>query len=378
MPFLEGRHRKLAERVRAFADEVLAPLEHQEEDVDSLSRSLLAKLGEAELTTLAVPAPYGGGGRLLDVRTLCVVREQLARRMGLADFAFAMQGLGSYPLALAGSDAQKARILPEVASGRLAAAFALTEPEAGSDVAALSCTARRDGNHWVINGRKRYISNAPFFGAMTLFARSQEGSVGSKGVSAFLVEPDTPGVRVEPLEVISPHPIGDVIFEDARLPADALLGVEGIGFRLAMATLDVFRPTVGAAAIGMAQRAHDEAIAHVRSRKQFGGPLAEKQGIQWMIADNEVELAAARALVLQAAWKKDNGADRITKEAAMAKLLATESAQRVIDRSLQLHGGLGVTKGSAVERLYREVRALRIYEGASEIQRTVIAKFALD
>jgi acyl-CoA dehydrogenase len=282
-----------------------------------------------------------------------------------------MQGLGSHPIAIAGSEEQKRRLLPGVASGELAAAFALTEPEAGSDAAAIACTARLVGDEWIVHGRKRFISNATIFGVMTLFARTGEGN---RGVSAFVVEPDTPGVRVVPQEPMAPHPLGEVIFEEARLPKNALLGAEGAGFKLALGTLDVFRTTVGAAALGMARRAQEEAVAHVRTRRQFGAPLAELQGVQFLIAENEVELEAARLLVHRAAWVKDGGAARVTREAAMAKLVATENAQRIIDRSLQLHGGLGVMRGTPVERLYREIRALRIYEGASEVQKLVIAR----
>lgn len=377
MPFLEKRHHALATKVRRFGDEFLRAIEHEEEDVDDLARKILLELGKAGIGAYAVPAPYGGGSELLDVRALCVIRENLAWRMGLADFAFALQGLGSYPIALAGSEEQKKRILPKVASGELVAAFALTEPEAGSDAGAIACSARLVGDEWVVNGRKRFISNASIFGAMTLFARTDPDAKGSKGVSAFLVEANTPGVRVNVQTPMSPHPLGEIIFEDARLPKDALLGVEGIGFRIAMATLDVFRCTVGAAAVGMGQRAHDEAIAYVKGRQQFGAPLAEAQGVQFLLADSEVELDTGRLLVHRAAWAKDKGAARITREAAVAKLVATENAQRVIDRSLQLHGGSGVLRGSVPERLYREIRALRIYEGASEIQKLVIARMAL-
>ncbi len=369
--FLEQRHLDLAAQVKAFGDEFLAPIEHREDGVDELAKSILRKLGDAGFTRWSVSGAYGGHADPLDVRALCVIREQLAWRMGLADFCFAMQGLGSYPIALAGSEAQKKRLLPGVASGELAAAFALTEPEAGSDAGALACSARRVGDEWIVNGRKRFISNAPIFGVMSLFARTGEGN---KGVSAFVVEAGTPGVRIEAQEPIAPHPIGEVIFEDARLPASALLGAEGTGFKVALTTLDVFRTTVGAAALGMAQRAQDEAIAHVKSRKQFGAPLADLQGVQFLLADSEVELEAARLLVHRAAYVKDGGAARVTREAAIAKLVATENAQRVIDRSVQLHGGAGVMRGTPVERLYREVRALRIYEGATEVQKLVIAR----
>ncbi len=371
MAFLEPRHEELAQRVRAFADEAIRPIEHREDDVDRLALEILAHLGQAGLTAYAVPAAYGGALEVLDVRSICVIRETLAYRMGLADFMFAMQGLGTYPIFLAGSEAQKKEWLPKVARGEVAAAFALTEPEAGSDAGAIACTARREGDHWIVNGHKRFISNASIFGVMTLFARTPQG------VSAFLVPQGTPGVRVRTQETICPHPLGEVVFEDARLPADALLGEEGKGFRLALATLDVFRATVGAAALDMAQRALDEAVAHVKRRHQFGAPLAALQGVQFLLADNEAELQAARLLVHRAAWTKDRGAARITLEAALAKMVATENAQRVIDRALQLHGGLGVIKGTPVERLYREIRALRIYEGATEVQKAVIARHLL-
>lgn len=367
MAFLEPRHHALASEVRAFGEEALLPLERREDEVDALTLSILHALGEAGLTSHAIPAPGGA----LDVRALCVIRENLAYRMGLADFAFAMQGLGTYPISLAGSEEQRRRHLPGVAKGEVAAAFALTEPEAGSDAGALRCEARRVGDEWIVTGRKRFISNATIFGVMTLFARTGEGP---RGVSAFVVEPGTPGVTILPQEAMCPHPIGEVIFEEARLPKAALLGEEGAGFRLALSTLDVFRPTVGAAAVGMAQRAQDEAIAHVKGRRQFGAPLGDLQGVQFLLAESEAELWSARLLVHRAAWTKDGGAERITQEAALAKMVATENAQRIIDRSLQLHGGTGVMKGTPVERLYREVRALRIYEGATEVQKTVIAR----
>jgi len=371
MAFLEDRHHALAREVRAFGDEVLRPVEHREDGVDELFVSILRKLGEAGFGRYGVPRAFGGKFDTLDVRSLCVIRENLAWRMGLADFAFAMQGLGSYAIALAGTEEQKARYLPRVASGELPAAFALTEPGAGSDAGAVSCRARLVGDEWVIDGQKRFISNATIFGVMTLFARTSDGP---KGVSAFVVDANTPGVRVVPQETMAPHPLGEVFFEEARLPRAALLGAEGAGFKLALTTLDLFRTTVGAAALGMAQRAQDEAVGHVRDRRQFGGPLADLQGVQFLLADSEVELDAARLLVHRAAWTKDMGAARVTREAAVAKLVATENAQRVIDRSLQLHGGIGVIRGTAVERLYREIRALRIYEGATEVQKLVIAR----
>lgn len=367
--FLEERHRSLGREIRSFGATHLREVEFQEEGIDELAARILKQLGEAGILRHAVGG--GPGMEPLDVRSICVIRENLGWRLGLADFCFALQGLGSHPIALAGTEAQKKRLLPAVAAGEFAAAFALTEAEAGSDAGALSCSAVRVGGEWVINGSKRFISNAPNFGVMTLFARTGEGR---RGVSAFVVEAGTPGIRVVPQHPMSPHPIGELFFEDVRLPADALLGEEGRGFALALATLDVFRTTVGAAALGMAQRAQDEAVDHVKSRRQFGAPLADLQGIQFLLAENEVELEAARLLVYRAAAVKDGGAERVTREAAIAKLVATENAQKVIDRALQLHGGSGVMRGAAVERLYREIRALRIYEGASEVQKVLIAR----
>lgn len=367
--FLEERHQVLAREVRAFGDAYLADVEFREDGTDELARRILAELGRAGLLRHAVGG--GPGSAPLDVRSICVIRENLAWRMGLADFCFAMQGLGSHPIALAGSEDQKKRLLPPVAAGESAAAFALTEAEAGSDAAALSCRATKVAGGWVIDGSKRFISNAPNFGVMTLFARTGEGK---NGVSAFVVEAGTPGVRVVPQHPMSPHPIGEIHFDQVKLPSEALLGEEGRGFALALATLDVFRTTVGASALGMATRAQDEAVNHVKARHQFGAPLADLQGVQFLLAESEVELDAARLLVYRAAAVKDGGAPRVTREAAVAKLVATENAQKVIDRALQLHGGGGVMRGSAVERLYREIRALRIYEGASEVQKLLIAR----
>lgn len=367
--FLETRHHTLGEEIRRFGDECLAAVEFREDDTDAFAATILRRLGEERILRHAVGG--GPGMEPLDVRSICVIRENLAHRMGLADFCFAMQGLGSHPIALAGTESQRRKLLPPVSSGEWAAAFALTEAEAGSDAGALSCKATLVGDEWVIEGSKRFISNAPNFGVMTLFARTGEGK---RGVSAFVVEAGTPGVRVVPQQPMSPHPIGEIFFEEARLPKSALLGEEGRGFAIALATLDVFRTTVGASALGMAQRAQDEAVAHVKSRRQFGAPLADLQGVQFLLAESEVELDAARLLVYRAAAVKDGGAPRVTREAAIAKLVATENAQKVIDRAVQLHGGAGVMRGTAVERLYREIRALRIYEGASEVQKLLIAR----
>jgi acyl-CoA dehydrogenase len=286
---------------------------------------------------------------------------------------FAMQGLGSFPLAFAGSKQIKLRILPKVKSGDAIAAFAITEPEAGSDVSALQTTARRDGTGYVVDGVKTFISNAGLAEFYTVFAKTASAK-GSKGISAFVVEKDSPGFSVEEkIELIAPHPIGRIRFDGCRVPAENLLGGEGEGFKIAMTTLDTFRPTVGAAAVGLAWRALDEAIGYSKLRVQFGRPLAEFQATQMKLADMATELDAARLLVHRAAWKRDTEGGRVTRESAMAKLFATEAAQRIIDTAVQIHGGTGVVRGSIVEHLYREVRALRIYEGTSEIQKLVIA-----
>jgi acyl-CoA dehydrogenase len=325
-----------------------------------------------------VPAEYGGLHRRLDVRTLCLAREILGFRDGLSDFSFAMQGLGSGPITLFGSDILKQRYLPPVRDGRAIAAFAISEPEAGSDVAALATTARADGAaHVRIDGCKTWISNGGIADYYIVFARS-EPAPGAKGLSAFVVDADTPGLTIaERIEVIAPHPLATLSFEGVRVPIANRIGKPGDGFKIAMATLDVFRSTVGAAALGFARRALFETIAHAGKRQLFGAPLGDLQLTQAAIADSASEVDASALLVYRAAWTKDMGAERVTSEAAMAKMFATEAAQRVIDRAVQIHGGLGVTKGIKVEELYREIRALRIYEGATEVQKIVIAREAL-
>jgi acyl-CoA dehydrogenase len=319
-----------------------------------------------------VPAPAGIAERL-DVRSLCVSRETLAYRSALADFAFAMQGLGAGPISLFGTDDQKAAYLPGVAAGELVPAFALSEAEAGSDVANVSTTATRDGDAWVIDGEKTWISNAGIADFYIVFART--GEAGAKGLSAFVVEAGAAGMEVAGrLETISPHPLGTIRLSACRVPAEALLATPGAGFRVAMATLDVFRSTVGAAAVGLARRALDETVSHVRSRQLFGGPMADLPGVQAKVAAMATDIDAAALLVYRAAWMKDAGAERVTKEAAMAKSFATEAAQRVIDAAVQLFGGRGVTAGHIVERLYRDIRPLRIYEGATEVLGLVVGR----
>jgi acyl-CoA dehydrogenase len=309
------------------------------------------------------------------VRTLCLAREILAFRDGLSDFAFAMQGLGTASISLFGAPALKARYLPPVRDGRAIAAFALSEPEAGSDVAALATTARADGaSHLRIDGSKTWISNGGIADHYVVFARTGEGP-GAKGLSAFVVDADAPGLSVaERIEVIAPHPLATLRFDGVRVPLAHRLGGPGDGFKVAMATLDVFRSTVGAAALGFARRALYETVERAASRKLFGAPLAELQLTQAAIADSASEVDASALLIYRAAWTKDQGAARVSREAAIAKMFATEAAQRVIDRAVQLHGGFGVTKGVKVEELYREIRALRIYEGATEVQKVVIAR----
>lgn len=323
-----------------------------------------------------VPGEFGGAQAIVEVMAICVLREELAYRNAAADSLFAVQGLGSHPVLLAGSDAQKQALLPKVANGTVLFAFALTEPEAGSDVAALSTRAVKTKDGWTLNGQKRFISNAGVATHYTVFARTGEGP---KGISAFVVPASTPGFRVsKQMELMGEHPIGELELTACHVPADALLGDEGAGMKLALSTLDVFRSTVGAAAVGMARRALDEALSYVKTRKQFGAPLAELSAVQALLADCAVELEASRLLVHMAATTKDQGQARVTYEAAVCKLFATEAAQRIVDRCLQVHGGNGVVKGFAVERLYRDVRALRIYEGASEVQRLVIARHLLN
>ena len=341
-------------------------------DVDTESRRLVRLLGDGGWLRYVVPAQYGGLTEHFDVRSLCIIRETLAYQSGLADFVFAMQGLGTGSITLFGSDELKQKYLPRVARGEAIAAFAISEAEAGSDVGAMQCTARADGGSWVINGEKTWISNAGIADHYVVFCRIPEG--GDKSYGAFVVDADAAGFSVtERIEVIAPHVLGTLRFENCRVPASALVGAPGAGLKVALATLDVFRTTVAAAALGFARRALDEAVQFTRQRKGFGKTIAEMQLTQARIADMALAIDAAALLIYRAAWTKDHGEARITREAAMAKLFATESAQKVIDDAVQLHGGRGVVHGAVVERLYREIRALRIYEGTSEIQKIVIA-----
>ena len=364
-PFFEEQHRSVAEHV----EQVARDLNVDHSDVDASCRSLVANLGAANL--LEMTASVQGK---LDVRSLCLAREILARHDGLADFAFAMQGLGTGAISLFGSDEQKAAWLPLTSSGKAIAAFALTEPQSGSDVANSTMTADSDGDTYVLNGEKTWISNGGIADVYTLFARTGEAP-GAKGLSAFIVTPDIPGFEIaERLETIAPHPLARLRFTDCRIPSSAMLGAPGQGFKVAMSVLDVFRSTVAAAALGFARRALDEALERVSTRHIAGDPLFDLQMVQAHIADMALDIDASALLIYRAAWSKDSGGGRISREAAMAKLFSTEQAQSVIDKAVQLYGGEGVRSGNTVERLYREIRALRIYEGASDVQKVIIAR----
>ena len=370
-PFFTDRHRALAEGIERWC---ATKLPVGRADVDAACRELVQQLGCDGWLNHTAPDPQQLSP--LDVRTLCLIREILARHDGLADFAFAMQGLGAGPISLFGNAKQR-EWLKRTRSGQAIAAFALTEQSSGSDVANIAMTANRFGDGYVLDGEKTWISNGGLADLYVVFARTGEGP-GAKGISAFVLPKGLVGFSVvEKLEVIAPHPLARLKFERVTVPASAMIGAPGEGFKIAMATLDIFRATVGAAALGFARRALDEAIARTKKRELFGGPLVEMQMVQEKIAEMAVDIDAAALLVYRAAWAKDNGAARVTREAAMAKLFATERAQQVIDKAVQLHGGDGVRRGNIVERLYREIRALRIYEGASEVQKIVIARQTL-
>jgi acyl-CoA dehydrogenase len=373
-PFFEENHRRFARELRAFAAREIAGLADRE-DVDGSCRSLVGALGRAGWLRATVPQAYGGLHGFLDVRALCLAREILAYHDGLADFAFAMQGLGTGAITLAGSEALKARYLPPAARGEAIAAFALSEAQAGSDVAAIMTEAAADGpDHVRLTGEKSWISNGGIADHYVVFARSGEGP-GAKGLSAFVLDASTEGLSIaERIDVMAPHPLATLRLEECRVPLSQRIGAGGDGFRIAMATLDLFRATVGAAALGFARRALDEALAHARTRRLFGGPLSDLQLTQAALAEMATAIDASALLVYRAAWVKDCGAARVTREAAMAKMHASEAAQGVIDRAVQIFGGLGVTRGVKVEELYREIRALRIYEGATEVQKIIIAR----
>ncbi len=367
-PFFGNDHRTWAEKV----EEVAKGLSVDHSNIDVACQELVKTLGEA-----GVLRPTASENGRFDVRKLCLAREVLSRHSGLADFSFAMQGLGTGAITLFGNDDQKAYWLPKTKSGQAISAFALTEPGSGSDVANSSMTAKGDGNEYVLNGEKTWISNGGIADLYTVFARTGEGP-GARGLSAFLVTPDALGFEiVERLETIAPHPLATLRFNNCRIPKSALIGELGEGFKISMAVLDVFRPTVAAAALGFARRAFDEALTRVKTRHVQGAPLFDLQMVQGHIADMALNIDAAALLIYRAAWAKDNGASRISREAAMAKLFSTEQAQKVIDKAVQLFGGDGVRSGMPVEQLYREIRALRIYEGASDVQKIIIARQSL-
>ncbi|MEO4041717.1 acyl-CoA dehydrogenase family protein [Hoeflea sp. CAU 1731] len=373
-PFFESRHAAFHDELDQWAANALITIDHS--DTDAACRGLVKLIGDAGfLKHTAIDPDDENSG--IDVRTICLMREIMARHDGLADFVVAMQGLGTGAISLFGTDEQKRAWLPRTRAGDAISAFALSEPRSGSDVANMELSALRDGDDYVLNGEKTWISNGGIADVYTVFARTGEGE-GARGVSAFLVPADTPGLNIaERLEVIAPHPLARLEFVDCRLPASAMIGRPGEGFRIAMSVLDVFRSTVGAAALGFARRALDETLTRAAKRELFGAPLSELQMVQGHIADMALDIDAAALLIYRAAWTRDNGAPRITREAAMAKLYATDKAQSVIDKAVQIHGGDGVRKGHITESLYREIRALRIYEGASDVQKVIIARQAL-
>ncbi|WP_019451640.1 acyl-CoA dehydrogenase family protein [Cupriavidus sp. BIS7] len=377
LPFFDDAHRTLERELDAWCGENLQHVDHH--DADAACRALVRQLGQAGWLRYCVPAAFGGALPALDSRALCVLRETLARHDGLADFAFAMQGLGSGAITLAGSDAVRERYLPRVARGEAIAAFALSEPEAGSDVAAMQCSARLsdDGTHYVLDGAKTWISNGGIADFYCVFARTGEAP-GARGITAFVVDADAPGLTIaERIDVIAPHPLATLRFDNCRVPVGNRLGDAGQGFKVAMMTLDIFRASVAAAALGFGRAALDDALARATSRPMFGGVLADLQLTQAAIGDMATAIDSAALLTYRAAWLRDVKQQRTTREAAMAKMVATENAQQVIDRAVQIFGGLGVKVGTRVEGLYREIRSLRIYEGATEVQKLIIARETL-
>lgn len=376
-PFLEPRHKALATELelwtgRVLCDEPAHGLSVPE--VDNACRKLVRQLGDGGWLKYAIGGlAYGASADTIDTRAVCLIRETLARHSGLADFAFAMQGLGSGAISIFGSHEQKQRYLPCVAKGSAIAAFAISETDAGSDVAALQCAARKDGDSYVISGEKTWISNGGIADFYVLFVRTSE-EAGAKGISAFIVDANTPGLEIaERIEVMAPHPLARLLFKDCRIPAAQRLGDQGQGFKIAMSTLDIFRSSVAAAALGFARRALQEALSRSTSRKMFGQVLADFQLTQAKLAKMATDVDSAALLTYRAAWLKDMG-QPVTVEAAMAKMTATETAQQVIDSTVQIFGALGVVSEHVVERLYREIRPLRIYEGATEVQQLIIAR----
>jgi acyl-CoA dehydrogenase len=375
-PFLEPRHKALATDLDRWAGRVLPDdlQDHSVRAVDDACRRLVRQLGEGGWLKYAIGGTaYGASADTIDTRAVCLIRETLARHSGLADFAFAMQGLGSGAISIFGSHEQKQRYLPCVAKGTAIAAFAISEPDAGSDVATLQCAARKDGDSYVINGEKTWISNGGIADFYLVFARTGEAA-GAKGISAFIVDANAHGLEIaERIEVMAPHPLARLVFKDCRIPATQRLGDSGQGFKIAMSTLDIFRSSVAAAALGFARCALHEALSRSTSRKMFGQALADFQLTQAKLAKMATDIDSAALLTYRAAWLKDMG-QPVTVEAAMAKMTATEIAQQAIDSAVQIYGALGVVSDHAVERLYREIRPLRIYEGATEVQQLIIAR----
>ncbi|MDH6151772.1 MULTISPECIES: acyl-CoA dehydrogenase family protein [Paraburkholderia] len=371
-PFFEPRHRDLAAGIDAWCRAHLTHDEHG--DTDATCRLLVRELGHAGWLKYGVGGiAYGGHGDTIDTRAVCLLRETLARYSGLADFALAMQGLGSGAISLAGTHEQKSRYLPRVASGTAIAAFALSEPQAGSDVAAMALAAREEGEHYVLDGEKTWISNGGIADFYVVFARTGEAP-GARGISAFIVDAQTPGLDIaERIDVIAPHPLARLRFTNARVPKSQMLGAPGEGFKIAMRTLDIFRTSVAAASLGFARHAMAEGLARAASRKMFGQTLGDFQLTQAKLAQMALTIDSSALLVYRAAWLRDQG-ESVTREAAMAKWQASEGAQQVIDAAVQLYGGMGVRSGSAVEMLYREIRALRIYEGATEVQQLIVGR----
>ena len=377
VPYFDQDHLLLRDQVRSWVEKNLLPDRREDTDVEQAARRLVRKLGEEGFIAYVAPRRFGGVRDNIQTRDWCLLREELARGSALADTMFAIQALGSYPITLAGTDELKLRYLPPIARGQMIAAFALTEPEAGSDIASIQTRAVKRGREYSLSGTKCFISNAGIAHSYVVFA-STDPEKKSKGLSAFVVEAGSPGFVVkEKTRLLSPHPIGVISFEDCIVPESNRLGQEGDGIKIALGTLDTLRCTVGAAAVGLAQRAFEEAIRYSQERRQFGQELAQFQGIQFKLADMATELEAARLLVYQAAWSHDHGREEAKKISSMAKLFATEAAQRIVDQALQIHGGIGVVADTPVARLYNDVRALRIYEGTSEIQRLVIARSLL-
>ncbi|MBT5072513.1 MAG: acyl-CoA dehydrogenase [Kordiimonadaceae bacterium] len=375
-PFFEDHHRTLALDLENWCQENLKDIDHS--DVDQACKDMLAKLAGGGWLKYVVPKAYGGIFEEFDVRSLCLIRETLARHDGLADFVFAMQGLGSGTITLFGSEATKAEYLPGVATGKKMAAFALTELDSGSDVANMTTSAEDCGDHYSVNGAKTYISNGGIADYYVLFVRTGEAP-GAKGLSAMILDADCAGLEItERIEVIAPHPLATLTFNDCKIPKEKRLGEAGAGFKASMATLDIFRSTVGAAALGFARRALSEAVNRTNERHLFGAPLHNLQLVQGMLAESATDVDSSALLIYRAAWTRDTTGRRITREAAMAKMHATECAQVVIDKAVQIFGGMGVVSGVKVEELYREIRALRIYEGATEVQKVIIAKQLLN